>query len=146
MYIAFPSFPLFLCHRLQSCSYPNVFNRHGSTLGHRSCLGIEQLFLSALPCSGRRWLCPNCFLEVPLTRHIPKCLRTICKPVGQNRGKTLPTIYQRDTQVPVPGTLPSLISSCLCSLNFKQPGLDPHPPTKTRLILKMFCSTVKQIP
>lgn len=139
VYIDFPSFPLYMWHRLQSYFYTNIFNVLRSILRHWSYLGIKWLFLETLLFSQSWRLCPNSYLEVAHDHAHPKWhLRIICKPVCQNRGKTTTKIYQHDNQVLVPGIFSCLISPSLCSLNFKQPVSGPHSPTKTRLIPKMW--------
>lgn len=115
----------------------------GASSGTKAILALNGFFCK-LSYALRGDYVQTAFWKQPLTMHTPKWhLRTICEPVGQNRGKTVPTIYQHDNQVPVPGTFRSWISSCLCSLNFKEPGSGPHSLTKTHLIPKMLCSTVK---
>lgn len=82
---------------------------------------------------------PTAFWKQPLPMHtLLWHLRTICKPVGQNCGKTVPTIYQHDSKVPVPETFQYLISPCLRSLNFKQPSSGPHSFKKTTFFLNCY--------
>lgn len=119
----------------------------GASLGTESILALNGFFCKLSYALRGGDYVQTAFWKQPLTTHTPKWhLRTICKPVGQKRGKTLPTIYQHDNQAPVPGTFKCLISPCLCSLNFKQPGFGPRSPTKTCLIPTMLCSAVQQIP
>lgn len=79
----------------------------GSSSGTKAILALNGFFCKLLYALRADYV-PTAFWKWPLTMHTPKWhLRTICEPVGKNQGKTVPTIYQHDNQVPVPGTFRS---------------------------------------